>query len=80
VERSLDAGRISRVEEILVRVVDRDGARRDLGGIDEARKRRNADLAALDPGVRRLVNPHRYHVSLTRPLWELKQQLIERFG
>jgi nicotinate phosphoribosyltransferase len=30
----------------------------------------------LDPGIRRLVNPHVYHVSLTQSLWELKQRLI----
>jgi len=31
----------------------------------------------LDPGIRRLVNPHVYHVSLSQKLWNLKQQLIE---
>jgi nicotinate phosphoribosyltransferase len=30
----------------------------------------------LDAGVRRLVNPHIYHVSLTERLWQLKQELI----
>jgi nicotinate phosphoribosyltransferase len=41
------------------------------------RARRRADLHQLDAGVRRLLNPHIYHVSLTPRLWELKQQLIE---
>jgi len=27
--------------------------------------------------VRRLVNPHIYHVSLTQALWDLKQSLID---
>jgi len=27
--------------------------------------------------VRRIMNPHIYHVSLTQPLWNLKQKLIE---
>jgi nicotinate phosphoribosyltransferase len=31
----------------------------------------------LDPGVKRLINPHIYHVSLTRRLWDLKQELIK---
>jgi nicotinate phosphoribosyltransferase len=26
--------------------------------------------------VRRLLNPHIYHVSLTERLWDVKQQLI----
>ncbi|MBE2234279.1 MAG: hypothetical protein IAE85_12370, partial [Anaerolinea sp.] len=29
-----------------------------------------------DAGVRRLVTPHIYHVSLSQRLWELKQTLI----
>ncbi len=40
--------------------------------------RRDADLEHLDDGVKRLVNPHLYHVSLTRELWELKQKLISQ--
>lgn len=49
----------------------------DLPTIDEIRERRQADLNRLDPGVRRIMNPHIYHVSLTQKLWELKQQLVQ---
>ncbi len=44
--------------------------------LDELRTRRQTDIERLDPGVRRLINPHIYHVSLTPSLWELKQRLI----
>ncbi|MEZ4611814.1 MAG: hypothetical protein R2851_15415 [Caldilineaceae bacterium] len=37
--------------------------------LDELRSGAAADLARLDPGVRRLVNPHIYHVSLSQKLW-----------
>ena len=40
------------------------------------RERRQADLDRLDPGVRRLINPHVYHVSLTTELWQLKRRLV----
>jgi nicotinate phosphoribosyltransferase len=40
------------------------------------RERRRSDVARLDPGVKRLLNPHIYHVSLTQRLWELKQELV----
>jgi nicotinate phosphoribosyltransferase len=40
------------------------------------RQRRQADLDRLDPGVRRIINPHIYHVSLTPRLYEMKQSLI----
>jgi nicotinate phosphoribosyltransferase len=41
------------------------------------RANRRADMDRLDAGVRRLLNPHIYHVSLTQRLWDLKQRLIE---
>ncbi|GIV95736.1 MAG: nicotinate phosphoribosyltransferase [Herpetosiphonaceae bacterium] len=44
--------------------------------LEELRERRRSDIARLDPGVRRLVNPHIYHVSLSQGLWELKRRLI----
>ncbi len=42
------------------------------------RERRDRDVARLDPGVRRLVNPHVYHVSLTERLFALKEELVRR--
>jgi nicotinate phosphoribosyltransferase len=48
----------------------------DLPSLEEIRRARLEDVRCLDPGVRRLMNPHIYHVSLTPKLWELKQQLI----
>mgnify|MGYP000889423972 CR=1 FL=1 len=36
-------------------------------------------LARLDPGVKRLINPHIYHVSLSDALWRVKQDLIRNF-
>ena len=33
----------------------------------------------LDPGVRRLVNPHTYHVSITDDLFDLKQSMLSSF-
>lgn len=47
--------------------------------IETLRERRDADVARLDPGVRRLLTPHIYHVSLTERLWSYKQDLIRSF-
>lgn len=77
VQRTLPQERISGVEELHVTVLEEGRVVTELGGIEEARARRLADLDRLDPGVRRLVNPHVYHVSLTRELVELKQRLLE---
>ena len=75
--RTLDRSDISRIEPVLVEIV-RDGKLvYDLPTIEEMRAIRTADIDRLDPGVRRLINPHVYHVSLTQALWDLKQRLIE---
>ncbi len=71
--------RVSEVEHLLepftaaVQATDPDGQRE---AIEAARIRRDADIARLDPGVLRLVNPHVYHVSLTDRIFEMKQRLV----
>jgi nicotinate phosphoribosyltransferase len=74
--RSLNQSEISDIEPLLVEII-RDGRRvYELPTMEQLRERRQADLERLDPGVRRIMNPHIYHVSLTRRLWNLKQGLI----
>ena len=43
--------------------------------LEEINRVRKKDLDRLDTGVKRLVNPHIYHVSLTESLWELKKEM-----
>ncbi|MFC2037806.1 nicotinate phosphoribosyltransferase [Chloroflexota bacterium] len=74
--RILDREDIAEIEPLLVDVLREGNLVYDLPRIEEMRQRRKADVGHLDPGVRRLMNPHIYHVSLTPRLWELKQGLI----
>jgi nicotinate phosphoribosyltransferase len=82
VARTLPADRWSRPEELLVPVLDAGGMAYP-GGADAladltaAAKRRDDDIDALDPGVRRLVRPHTYHVSITDGVFDLKRQLLD---
>jgi len=63
-------------EELLVPAYE-NGKRLDGSpDLDALRAWRSADLARLDPGVRRMVNPHVYHVSLTEKLKELQRRLV----
>lgn len=78
--RILPPARVSAVEPLLVEVLARGRRSQELGGVREARERRIADVGRLDPGVRRLVDPHPYHVSLTPDLWNLKSELVARFA
>ncbi|OUC06243.1 nicotinate phosphoribosyltransferase, partial [Litorilinea aerophila] len=75
--RTLRRQEISAMEPLLVTILDRGKQVYELPPLEELRRQRQADVERLDDGVRRLVNPHIYHVSLTQELWELKQRLIE---
>lgn len=74
--RSISPSDISDTDELL-EIVFADRRRRDgVPDLEELRKRRREDLDRLDPGVRRLVNPHIYHVSLTREMKDLQTRLV----
>jgi nicotinate phosphoribosyltransferase len=67
---------IAAAEELLVPAYHQ-GTRLDGSpSLEAMRAWRTADLARLDPGVRRLVNPHVYHVSLTSRVKELQRRLV----
>jgi nicotinate phosphoribosyltransferase len=77
--RTLQREDITEIEPLLVEIM-RDGELVvELPTIEEMRARREEDVARLDPGVKRLINPHIYHVSLSDALWRVKQSLIRRF-
>lgn len=80
IERTLQREQLSRVERLDVNLPQAGPVSPLADSLDTLRGRRENDLACLDDGVKRMVNPHVYHVSLTSALWELKQKLIrERF-
>lgn len=76
--RSLRRDEISEIEPLLETVLDDGKLVMTLPGLEEIRAKREKDVERLDPGVRRLMYPHIYHVSLTQKLWNLKQELIEK--
>jgi len=78
--RIVDSDHISGSEQLLEAVFQK-GRRTDgAPDLEELRNRRRMDLDRLDPGVRRLVNPHVYHVSLTRRMKELQTDLVRRLS
>jgi nicotinate phosphoribosyltransferase len=77
-QRTLDREALSSIEPLLVEVL-RDGRLvYELPAIEQMRELRRADVERLDAGVRRTVNPHIYHVSLSQRLWDMKQELLAR--
>ncbi len=74
--RRLPQRHISHIEPLLAEVM-RDGREvMERPTLEEMRQRCRGDLEHLDEGVRRIINPHVYHVSLSHSLWKLKQSLV----
>ncbi len=74
--RLIRAEELSKIEPLLVQILDEGRQVYTPPPLDALRERRQADVDRLDSGVRRIMNPHIYHVSLTERLWDLKQELI----
>lgn len=75
--RALTKGEIAEIEMLYVDVLKEGRLVYEFPPLESMREKRRADVARLDMGVRRLVNPHIYHVSLSDKLWNLKRDLIE---
>jgi nicotinate phosphoribosyltransferase len=74
--REVPAAEVSECDTLLVDVLREGRIVADPPSLEAIRERRKADLDRLDEGVKRLVNPHVYHVSLSQRLWDHKQELI----
>jgi len=74
--RTVERAELSETEPLLEDVLRAGRRVWEPESIETIRARRVADVDRLDPGVKRLVSPHIYHVSLTQKLWNLKQTLI----
>ena len=77
VYRTFDQSQISNIEPLQIEVYRDGNLVYDSPTVDAIRAVREKDLRYLDSGVRRIMNPHIYHVSLTEQLWNLKQDLIQ---
>ncbi len=78
--RRLAADKIAHIEPLHKTIIADGKLAYTLPSIEQIRETLDADLARLDVGVQRLINPHVYHVSLSEKLWGMKQELIERLG
>ncbi|WP_420644488.1 nicotinate phosphoribosyltransferase [Candidatus Leptofilum sp.] len=79
INRALVDTAVSHIEPLLTTVWDEGKLVYGLPTLAQIRQQRRADIDRLDSGVRRLINPHIYHVSLSPKLWQLKQTLIANF-
>jgi nicotinate phosphoribosyltransferase len=76
-QRTLAASSLTKMEPLLVEILREGREVYQTPTLEEMRRRRQNDEECLDSGVKRLINPHVYHVSLSSRVWELKQRLIQ---
>ncbi|MGI6741472.1 MAG: nicotinate phosphoribosyltransferase [Brevefilum sp.] len=76
--RTLQPSQISYVEKMLLPIIKDGKVVSERPDIAAMREVRDKDISALDSGVRRLMHPHVYHVSISQKLWDLKQELIKK--
>ena len=74
--RTLYKEQLSKIEPLLQDIMIDGKIVYDLPSLEEIRHTREHDLQDFYPGVKRLVMPHNYHVSLSQKLWDLKHTLI----
>jgi nicotinate phosphoribosyltransferase len=77
-KRTLNKEYISKIEPLLVNILTDGKLLYDFPTVEEIRKVRRRDLDSLDAGVKRLINPHLYHVSISQKMWDLRQSLISK--
>jgi nicotinate phosphoribosyltransferase len=75
-QRTLHSKDLLAIEPLLEDILQEGRRKSPSPAIEEIRARRRSDMERLDPGVKRLMNPHIYHVSLSEKMWKMKQKLI----
>jgi len=74
--RTLNHSQLSKIEPLLEDIIVDGKIVYTLPSLEQIRNTREKDMQCLYPGVKRLVIPHDYHVSLSQKLWDLKHTLI----
>lgn len=74
--RYLSAENISAIEPLLEEIIVEGRPVYERPTLAQIRERRQQDMDRLHSGVKRLLFPHIYHVSLSENLWEQKQALV----
>jgi nicotinate phosphoribosyltransferase len=73
--RTVNKTDIVKTESLLEKITGAGKIVYEFPGIEKIREKRLKDLACLDPGVKRLIRPHVYHVSLSEKLDALRKQI-----
>jgi nicotinate phosphoribosyltransferase len=79
-QRQISKKNILKLDPLLVDIITDGKLKYEFPTIHQITETRESDLNQLDFGVRRLINPHYYQVSISKKIWELKKNLIKRLN
>ncbi len=68
------------IKDLMVKIFDKGQCIYESPDVVDIRNYAKTETEKLWPEVLRFENPHNYYVDLSRPLWELKQQLIQKYS
>lgn len=68
------------IKELMVKIFDKGQPIYESPSVLEIKEFSKKELNKLWPEVKRFENPHTYYIDLSKSLWELKQNLLVKFG
>ena len=77
--RVLSKNDVSKIEALPIDIIRNGVITYSSPSLKSIRQKRQDDLDTLYPGVKRIMNPHHYHVSLTHDLRKLKNDLMREY-
>ncbi|MGE5628819.1 MAG: nicotinate phosphoribosyltransferase [Solirubrobacterales bacterium] len=68
------------IKELMVKIFEKGNCIYESPTVSEIREYAKSETEKLWPEVLRFENPHTYYVDLSLPLWNLKQELIQKYS
>jgi nicotinate phosphoribosyltransferase len=78
--RKIQKDNIIKLEPLLIDIISDGKLNYIFPTITKLRESRDGDLSLLDFGVKRIINPHNYQVSISEEMFKLKQKLINKIN
>ena len=78
--RKIQKDNIIKLEPLLIDILSDGKLNYIFPTITKLRESRDGDLSLLDFGVKRIINPHHYQVSISEEMFKLKQKLINKIN
>ncbi len=67
-------------KKLLVRLFEKGKLVYDLPSLESIKAKCEEDLETIWDEVKRFENPHRYYVDLSKPLWDVRDNLLNRYS